>query len=78
MIVENLPGDQIDHLHDNDFSPGAGRDDPKVNEPLSHLKEVPTSVTVSLPQIGGREDSIHEIEVDIVHPWSGPKQNGDA
>jgi hypothetical protein len=76
-VVDFDPEDQLEYLQDNDFQPDLGRNDPKVNDPVQLLRDVPTGVRHYLTQLSGRDAMEHVIDVTVTAPWSGPWQYGE-
>lgn len=76
VTVANQVDEQLAHLAANDYSPADGRDDPKANDPLELLKDVPTTLVLSLTQLSGTDAIVQEIDLPVTHPWSGPQQYG--
>ncbi|MBE7732180.1 hypothetical protein [Devosia faecipullorum] len=72
--IDNTATEQLAYVQANDFSPVDGRIDPEANDPTELLKDVPTTMVLSLTQLSGREALEQIIDVPVAAPWSGPAQ----
>lgn len=74
VSIDNTSTEQLAYVQANDFDPVAGRTDPEANDPTNLLKDVPTTMVLSLTQLSGREALEQIVNVPVPWAWSGPAQ----